>query len=72
MADEFRADNGGTMFLPGSHRLLRPPDVDPFARPPDAALLQAPAGHVGPRPKHAHCASWGGWAAAIGALGIET
>ena len=34
------------MFLPDSHRWLRPPDIDPFSRPAAAAVLQAPAGHV--------------------------
>ena len=46
--DEYRDDNGGTKYLPGSWALGRKPpssDAEDFD-PPDAACIEAPAGSV--------------------------
>jgi ectoine hydroxylase-related dioxygenase (phytanoyl-CoA dioxygenase family) len=49
LLDDFRADNGPTRMVPGSHKWRsRPQDVmsDPYASHPDEVLLIAPAGTV--------------------------
>jgi hypothetical protein len=49
MADEFRADNGATRFIPGSHRRVESPAAtlpDLFARHPEEVLACGPAGSI--------------------------
>jgi ectoine hydroxylase-related dioxygenase (phytanoyl-CoA dioxygenase family) len=49
MVDEFRADNGATRFIPGSHAHAEPPAgilIDPAARQPGEVLACGPAGSV--------------------------
>ena len=49
MVDEFRADNGATRFIPGSHRRVESPAAvltDSLARHPDEVLACGPAGSV--------------------------
>ena len=44
MLDDFRKDNGGTMFFPGSHLSLSPPVFEEFSEPEGSQVLTAPAG----------------------------
>ena len=49
MVDDFRADNGATRFVPGSHRRLDPPErllADLFAPQAGEVLACGPAGSV--------------------------
>ena len=57
LLDDFREDNGGTMFLPGSHLVDGVPDgisAGGMETPPAAQVLIAPAGSV----LIAHSAWW--------------
>mmetsp|Transcript_23718 Transcript_23718/g.39016 ORF Transcript_23718/g.39016 Transcript_23718/m.39016 type:complete len:388 (+) Transcript_23718:113-1276(+) len=45
LLDEFTANNGGTMFLPQTHQLLKPPASN-YTNPPGSRVVQAPAGSV--------------------------
>ena len=54
MIDEFRNDNGATMFFPGSHLTMNPPVFDEFDEPDGAQTLCAPSGSV----LIAHSAWW--------------
>lgn len=49
MVDDFRADNGATRFIPGSHRRTDLPSdrlADVVARHPDEVLACGPAGSI--------------------------
>lgn len=54
MLDEFRKDNGGTMFFPGSHLNMNPPIFEEFSEPEGSDVISAPAGSV----LVAHSAWW--------------
>jgi hypothetical protein len=46
MVDDFRADNGATRFLPGSHHWTEPPDITGKAPAHECELACGPAGSM--------------------------